>query len=240
MGWLTKKKPKNTVDAGFVKPAGIHYLKFLDALHVRMRPDWYLEIGTETGRSLALVRANAIAVDPHFQIQTNLRCPSRLHMFQLTSDDFFETGFLERNDIRIDLSFLDGMHHFEYLLRDFINTERRSKPEGIILLHDCVPYNHIMADRDWDITKTQAWTGDVWKLLPILKRYRPDLSVQVLDCAPTGVVVISGLDPSSSDLQSAYSAILDEWMGESIAGYGLGRFIAEFPLVSVNSYLERS
>lgn len=237
MGWLTTKKPKNKVDAGFIKPTGTNYLKFLDALHTQTRPEWYLEIGTETGRSLALVRANAIAVDPHFRIETNLRCPSRLHMFQLTSDDFFATDFLERNDIRIDLAFLDGLHHFEYLLRDFMNTERRSKPESIILLHDCVPFNHIMAERDWDMAKTPAWTGDVWKLLPILKRYRPDLTIKVLDCKLTGLVMISGLNPASTALDEAYTSILAEWTHISLVQFTVEQLVTEFPLVAAEDGL---
>jgi hypothetical protein len=203
-----------------------------------MKPEWYLEVGTETGRSLALVQGNAIAIDPQFRIDRNLRYPSQLHMFQMTSDDFFATDFLKRNDIRIDLAFLDGMHHFEYLLRDFINAERGSKPESLIILHDCVPYNHLMAQRDWDKNKTISWTGDVWKLLPILKRHRPDLKVEILDCAPTGLVMISELNPADTILDAEYKTIIGEWLETSLVNFGSERLVAEFPLVSAHDSLK--
>jgi hypothetical protein len=85
-----------------------------------------------------------------------------------------------------------------------------------------------------------AWTGDVWKLLPILKRHRQDLKVQVLDCASTGMVVISGLDPESQVLKAAYTAILSEWLDMSLGQFGVERFLAEFPLEPAQNALTRS
>ncbi len=32
------------------------------------------------------------------------------------------------------------------------------------------------------------WTGDVWKLIPILQRYRPDLQLTLFDAPPSGLV----------------------------------------------------
>ena len=52
--------------------------------------------------------------------------------------DFFPKG--------PDIAFLDGMHRAEYLLRDFMNTERFSHERTLILLHDCLPVNARMAD----------------------------------------------------------------------------------------------
>ena len=48
-----------------------------------------------------------------------------------------------------------------------------------------------------------AWTGDVWKILYAFKLFRPDLRVSILDCPPTGLVAVRGLDPSSTVLSSA-------------------------------------
>lgn len=55
-----------------------------------------------------------------------------LHLFQATSDDFFASDFLRRDGIRLGLSFLDGMHLYEFLLRDVMNTEAASDPNGVI------------------------------------------------------------------------------------------------------------
>jgi hypothetical protein len=240
MFWSKKKKRiLDHVEAGFHQPKGMRYLEFLHALHTQRKPQWYLEVGTEKGFSLAQSRCNTIAIDPEFKISAELTYPSQLHLFQMTSDDFFASQFLARNGIAIDLSFLDGLHLFEFLLRDFMNAERASKPDGMITLHDCVPFNRIMAARYWDKPNSRSWTGDVWKILPILHRYRPDLKVEVIDCSPTGLVLISNLDPENQTLQAAYASILDEWNHQSLDDYGLEKMRADFPFVSATEYLAR-
>ena len=114
------------------------------------------------------------------------------------------------------MAFLNGMHLFECLLRDFIGTEAACHPRSLILLHDCVPSNTRMALRQYQPGDscegdTAGWfTGDVWKLLPILREYRPDLRLHVLDCPPTGLVAITGLDPASSVLADRYHEIVDQ------------------------------
>jgi len=240
MFWSKKKKRVlDPVEAGFHQPKGMQYLDFLHALHTRRKPQWYLEVGTESGFSLAQSRCNTIAVDPEFKIRAELTYPSQLHLFQMTSDDFFAGDFLKRNAITFDLSFLDGMHLFEFLLRDFMNAERASKPDGLITLHDCVPFNRIMAERYWDKPNTWCWTGDVWKLLPILLRHRPDLKVEVIDCLPTGLVLISNLDPENQTLQAAYASIIDEWHHQTLDDYGLEKMRSDFPLVSAAENLAK-
>ena len=39
----------------------------------------------------------------------------------------------------VDLALIDGMHHFEYALRDFMNLERLCAPQSTILIDDCFP-----------------------------------------------------------------------------------------------------
>ena len=80
------------------------------------------------------------------------------------------------------------MHLFEYLLRDFMNTEAASDPKGVIMMHDLVPHDLAMTTRDLSAIRG-AWTGDVWKLLPILQRWRPDLTLTMLNLRPTGRAV---------------------------------------------------
>ena len=217
----------------FLKPSGMSYARFLSALHETCLFDWYLEVGCRAGRSFAPVRSKTIAVDPFFQAEINIigKKPA-LHIFQQTSDDFFASGFLGRNGIGLGLAFLDGMHLFEFLLRDFINTEAAMAPGGVILLHDCVPFDAEMTTRDLDNLPTRAWTGDVWKLIPILQAWRPELQVTVLDCQPTGSVAVSGLDPENRVLLANYERIVGDFSDMSIETFGVKRFFASFEMAS--------
>lgn len=219
-------------EPGFPTMGPHHYLPFLESLHAQLNPRVYFEIGTESGASLGFARCTSIAVDPAFRLQGDVsRGKPELHLYQGTSDDFFASRLVERLGLRIDLAFLDGMHLFEFLLRDFINTERLMDPQGAILLHDCVPFNHAVAARDWDRTLTRSWTGDVWKMIPILRELRPDLTVEVLDLAPTGLVAVTGLDPASTQLASRYDEIVARYGAVTLAEHGLDRFAQEVALV---------
>lgn len=243
MGFFRRKKvakPEVVVEAGFRRPTGRHYLETLKDMHERLAPGWYLEVGTNKGNSLELARCNAVAIDPEFKIRADVfRGPPQLHLFQATSDDFFATDFLTRNDIRIDFAFLDGMHLFEFLLRDFINTEKAAGPQSVITMHDCLPSNRLQEDRNWDYAKTREWTGDVWKILPILRQYRPDLRVEVLDSAPTALVMVTQTDSANDALTRNMAAILAEWTGQGLEDYGLDRFAADFPLISEQDRVQR-
>jgi hypothetical protein len=216
----------------FVAATGLDYRAFLDALHQQLRFDWYLEVGSQTGRSLAKSRSPSIAVDPQFRIKYDVAANKpQLHLFQQTSDDFFAAGHLKALKAKPGFSFLDGMHLFEYLLRDFIHAEANSTHASVIALHDCCPFSHAMTTRNIDRLPRGPWTGDVWKLIPILQEYRPDLTIQVLDCAPTGLVLVSGLNPKSRTLKAAYDRILDQYRDLTLAEFGVDRFYQSFAYV---------
>ena len=227
---LRKPKAEAAVDPGFRRAAGLPYLDFLSALHEALRPNWYLEIGTRKGRSLERARGRSIAIDPEFRIATDVvRGLPELHLFQQTSDDFFAGGFLERNGIRIDLAFLDGMHLLENLLRDFINAERQAAAGAVFAIHDCMPWNAAMAERDRGRSVGDEWTGDVWKLLPILQAVRPDLSITVADCPPTGLVLVTNLDGANTALADSYAEIVAEMAPLTLGAYGPARLFDDFP-----------
>lgn len=223
----------------FKRATGIGYLKFLRTLHANLIFDWYMEVGCRKGDSFAPVRSKTIAVDPYFRIQLDVIGPKpALHVFQATSDDFFASGFLERNQIKLGLSFLDGMHLFEFLLRDFIHTEANSDPKGAILLHDCAPYGHGMTTRDLDNLPWGAWTGDVWKLVPILQTWRPDLTLTMLDCTPTGLLCVTNLSPANRVLKDNYDEILRAFDGVSLDSVVLERFARSFEFTDARACLE--
>lgn len=200
---------------------GVNYLALISAIHRQMRPASYLEVGSEKGDLLRLATCATIAVDPRFKITSDVMGEKpALHLIQDTSDAAFASGQIQRLLPKgLDLAFLDGMHLFEYLLRDFINTEKLCHWRSAILLHDCLPPNIEIAERDYrphlrtDEMWRIYWTGDVWKLIPILQRFRPELRLTLFDAAPSGLVMITGLDPLNTVLERAYADILAEYRG---------------------------
>ena len=74
---------------------------------------------------------------------------------------------------------------------------------GVIVIDDVLPRNGLEAARD---RKTEPWTGDVYKVIEILWRRRPDLLVLLINTAPTGTAVIVGVDQASTVLKDAYAA----------------------------------
>lgn len=234
-----KKKPKSPVldaDPDMVQPDGQNYLEVLEALHDVLEPEWYLEVGTQRGTSLCLANCNAIAIDPQFMLNTEvvLQKPS-LHFLQLPSDDAFASEFFSKMKPRIDFAFLDGMHLFEYILRDFVNTERNANKSGVIAIHDCIPFNRTMAKRTWDKSETRQWTGDVWKIIPVLRALRPDLKLQVLDCAPTGLLLISDLDPGNDTLAKSLDKVIADNIEVDIDVFGINAFLESTATVDSKS-----
>ena len=188
-------------------PSGKVYTQFIADICRRRFAKRYLEIGVQTGANMAAITVDeAIAVDPSFAISTNLAAGKKtLKLYQMTSDEYFAAAPTKN----IDVAFLDGMHNFEYLLRDFMNAEKVCNSSGLIMLHDCLPFFVDMITRD---DNGGAWTGDVWKVVRILEKYRPDLTIHIADCAPTGLVCIANLDPTSRSLQIRYDEIVEEYL----------------------------
>jgi len=222
---------------GSFRMLGVSYFDFLAALHTHLVPRTYLEVGTESGFSLSVADCDAIAVDPQFQLKVSpTGNRKRTFFFQMPSDTFFATeNARELLGRPVDMAFLDGMHRFEFLLRDLIGAEAACHPRSLILLHDCVPLNPDMALRKH---RPVNWTGDVWKLLPILKKYRPDLRLHVLDCPPTGLVAITRVDPASRILADSYYDIVDQHAGSNLDDNGLRSFWEELELTDTQPLYE--
>jgi hypothetical protein len=190
--------------------ANSDYRDFLSLINACVTPSVYLETGVENGRSFSHARGVdiAIGIDPQMG-----KVPAEFHewgqLFEMTSDDFFANGHFDDicNDRRIDLAFIDGMHLFEYTLRDFINIERRAHDNSVVLIHDIIPMNIQMGAR---LRATGTWMGDVWKIITILKHHRPKLDVTVIDAGPSGLALIRGLEPANRVLSEKYASIVAE------------------------------
>lgn len=182
------------------------YLDVLARLHDTVRPRTYLEIGIRNGWSLAQARSDCaiLGIDPEFFIDAELS--GRVRLRRTTSDAYFATE--DPTDwlgAPIDMAFIDGMHLAEFALRDFIHVERHCRPGSIIVFDDMLPRSVDEAARD---RHTQAWTGDVFRVREILAEQRPDLELTLLDTDPTGLLLVTGLDPQSTILSDRFDEIV--------------------------------
>ena len=122
----------------------------------KKRYDNYLEIGCDKDQSFSKIKVkNKIGVDP--VSGGNIRS---------TSDQFFSS-----NTSKFDIIFIDGLHHYEQVIKDVNNSLQILNDNGFILLHDCLPRSiaHQAIPR-----YRGSWNGDVWKALVEL-RTRSDL-----------------------------------------------------------------
>ena len=198
---------------------GGNYQQALRAFHAALKPERYLEIGVDKGATLAIADCASIGVDPDFSLDRPAVGKKPCCMFfQRTSDEFFrDFDPVALLGGPLDLAFLDGLHAYETLLRDFRNTERFCRPGSVILMHDCMPADAHVARRrqqDWryrdQAPNPDHWAGDVWKTAYVLLGSRPDLKIVALDAEPTGLIAISRLSPFRVAADEIYAAALDE------------------------------
>jgi predicted O-methyltransferase YrrM len=217
--------------------------EFLAALHDLIQPRSYLEIGVQHGTSLALAQPGtlAVGVDPNPQLLVDI---GGAKVERVTSDDYFQGvrdatsvgaahPFADTDNV-VDLAFIDGMHLYEYALCDVANTERWAGPGTVIAIDDVLPRNQIEASR------TQClgdWTGDVWRLHPILREYRPDLQMALVDTQPTGILLAWGLNPADRILHDQWTTITDRWPLEDqpVPNHVLNRTEAVTPERALNA-----
>ena len=190
---------------------GEDYLTLLRRFHEWLKPRTYLEIGVASGRTLSLAKppTRAIGIEPEPKLTSEFS--ARTTVFEMTSDAFFARDDLWRDlgNPVIDFAFVDGLHLFEQALKDFVNLERRAHGGAVILFHDCLPLDDVTSSRE---RRTGFWSGDVWKIVPCLKTYRPDLSVFVIPTWPTGLGVVTGLDPTSKVLPASFAQAAEQFL----------------------------
>jgi hypothetical protein len=129
----------------------------------------------------------------------------------LTSDEFFDCENVREvfEGEPIYMAFIDGLHTIDQALKDFMNVERHAAPHSIVLFHDVFPVTAITASRE---RKSIFWCGDTWKVIYVLRRFRPDLKVFTIPTYHSGLAVVTNLDPESDLLWRGYSDIISEAM----------------------------
>lgn len=183
--------------------------ELLAALHRLTRPRTYLETGVNTGHSLALSRVPSIGIDPEFTVTAELQAD--VHLARTSSDEFFARPRpLAHLPVGVvDLAFVDGMHLAEYALRDVVAIERFTLPTSVLVLDDVLP---LQVDHAARRRHTNMWTGDVYKAVVALRRFRPDLLVLEVDTKPTGTCVVLFPDATRGGVLEEY----DAWLGEAV------------------------
>ncbi len=175
-------------------------------IHGMLTPQLYVEISCRNGASLAMSRSPGIGIDPNLEITSPPLTPTRL--FKMTSDEFFA-----RDDVcavlgaPIDLSFIDCGYRVESALRDFMNLERHASSGSVIVINNLLPER--LEDTGHECMQ-DIMTGDVYRLVLVLKNYRPDLDITTYDVEAKGLGVVSGLNPGSAVLADNYEKIEGE------------------------------
>ncbi len=139
-------------------------VELINTLIERNRFQNYLEIGCAKNRTFNQVQAaNKVGVDP---ISGGT--------VRKTSDEFFA-----QSKETFDVIFIDGLHHWEQVLRDVENGLAALSPKGVMILHDCLPTKEVHQLRE-PSPQSRAWTGDVWKAVVELRGW-PHIDVAVLN-----------------------------------------------------------
>ena len=121
-------------------------VEVLNAISKKISAKKYLEIGCDLNQVFDKVDCNfKIGVDPE-----------RGGTIRDTSDNFFKY-----NEDKFDLIFIDGLHTFEQIFKDFNNSFNCLNEGGYIVMHDLIP-------RTWleeHVPRiSNNWCGDVWKI----------------------------------------------------------------------------
>ncbi len=139
-----RKSDQINIDWNQVRYNRISVLNFIIK---QSKIETYLEIGCDKNLTFdSIFLKNKVGVDPLI---------GGTH--RMTSDDFFD-----QNDIVFDLIFIDGLHHYEQVKRDVINSLNHSKSNSWIVLHDAFPRNTI--EEYVPCITSGPWLGDVWKI----------------------------------------------------------------------------
>ena len=140
----------------------------------------YLEIGCDKNQLFSKVNIdNKIGVDP--VSGGNVR---------KTSDDFFK-----ENKSNFDIVFIDGLHTYEQVKKDILNSVNCLLDEGIILVHDCMPDS--LGKQAVPRYKMQ-WNGDVWKAIVDLRQQE---NLEIYTCEIDQGIAIIKKEKNTSTLK---------------------------------------
>ena len=140
----------------------------------------YLEIGCDQDQLFSKVKIkNKTGVDP--TNGGNIR---------KTSDEFFK-----ENKKKFDIIFIDGLHTYNQVKKDILNSINCLKDEGIVLVHDCMPDS---LSKQAVPRYRMSWNGDVWKAIVDL---RQNENLEIYTCKIDQVIGVIKKKRNSSILK---------------------------------------
>tara|TARA_B100000029_G_scaffold348591_1_gene340987 strand:+ start:538 stop:1212 length:675 start_codon:yes stop_codon:yes gene_type:complete len=172
--YLFKERFSQKIDFKF---DDVYRWDLIDYLNNKYSFSNYLEIGCNDDELFSKIRIkNKIGIDP--VIGGNMK---------ITSDDFFL-----QNNLKFDCVFIDGLHVYDQVKRDILNSSKFLNENGFILVHDCLPKSlSSQAVPRYKLT----WNGDVWKAIVDL-RQEPNL--EIFTClADEGISIIQNKENSN-------------------------------------------
>ena len=129
----------------------------------------YLEIGCFDNQLFDHINIDKTGVDPF-----------KGGNIKLKSDQFFKI-----NKKKYDCIFIDGLHTYEQVKKDIVNSINCVDENGIIFIHDCLPNNVYEQNVP---RSTYIWNGDVWKAI-VEMRTKEDFQTYTIN-ADYGIGVI--------------------------------------------------
>ena len=133
----------------------------INFLQTKRNIENYLEIGCDQDQLFSKINIkNKVGVDP--VSGGNVR---------KLSDDFFTT-----NKSNFDLVFIDGLHEYNQVKKDILNSLKFLNPNGIILVHDCLPSS---MSKQAVPRYRMSWNGNVWKAIVDL---RCEKNIEIFTC----------------------------------------------------------
>ena len=160
---------KNIGDIGFNFLNKPSRLEIVAETIQRKKFNTYLEIGCFDNQLFNHINITKTGVDPF-----------KGGNIKLKSCDFFKI-----NKKKYDCIFIDGLHTYEQVKKDIVNSINCVGESGIIFIHDCLPNNVYEQNVP---RSTYIWNGDVWKAI-VEMRTKEDFQTYTIN-ADYGIGVI--------------------------------------------------
>jgi hypothetical protein len=164
-----------------------HSIRRINRLARELGAKSYLEIGVNHGNTFRRIEIDRRSgVDVNFLFDASSLIDDRTALHNMTSDDFFASHGMED---RFDIIFIDGLHVFEQVVRDFANAVCRAHQSSVIILDDTMPsdvYSSLRDDRQAHHFRhltgnlSSSWHGDVYKAVAYIHDFWPSINYRTV------------------------------------------------------------
>ena len=152
----------------------------INYLHSNFKFNSYLEIGCDDNQLFSKINIpEKIGVDPVSGGN-----------YKGKSDDFFK-----QNIKKFDLIFIDGLHEYNQVRKDIINSLKFLNNNGFILVHDCLPRS---LSAQAVPRYRNIWNGDVWKAIV---EFRTNPNLEIFTCLADEGISIIQIKKNSQELK---------------------------------------